>query len=619
MSARLDFVRLSFRAHVVLLLSAAFSLLAATYGLIILPELERSTLASALARLQARADSLAVEIDRELRGVNATIERIAALPSVASMQRPALDATLGVIEKAQKDFIDLAVLDVDGTVVARPSKPERVGENRSDQEYFRVSRARQETWIESAGVSTSGNLSISVGTPIRSADGAFVGVLRGSLGFVDRNRWMYRAIVEASVSEGLTIMLADENDVLIASSDTPIERSRGISGLSKSGDPIFARIARHGHGTFEITGEGADRVVATANVPTARWKVALSADKATLSMPANQVAKDLSRNLGILGLTSFVALLLIANHLTTPLAILTTALRRYGEDGRAAAVKEHGGRDVRAALAAFNAMIAEREVFNAQLLAAKERAESASLAKSHLLANVSHELRTPLTAILGFRDLLAQDRGATQEERAHWLAVIERHGNELLALINDLLDASALSARSFPLHVRACDIGAEIREAALGLEALAQKKGIALAIDIPHDGPRTFTTDPTRVRQIVVNVVGNAIKFTEQGSVTITVDFANDAPTLRKVVRMRIVDTGVGIDPQDVARIFRPFEQGDSSASRQRGGTGLGLSLARDLASLLGGNVTLVKTSPHGGTEFLVVIREMAINPREDG
>ncbi|MFM7799586.1 MAG: sensor histidine kinase, partial [Planctomycetota bacterium] len=212
----------------------------------------------------------------------------------------------------------------------------------------------------------------------------------------------------------------------------------------------------------------------------------------------------------------------------------------------------------------------------------REAAEAASAAKSNFLANISHEIRTPMTAILGFAELL-RDGNADPAERADWVETIRRNGDHLLAIINDLLDLSKIEAGRFDLELGAVSVPDVVRDVARLLSVRAMSKGIRLDHSVQDELARVpVRSDPVRIRQILLNLVGNAVKFTEQGGVDIAVS-AEAVGTRDIEIRVAVRDTGRGIDAALLPRLFEPFTQSDTSHTREHGGTGLGLSISQRL------------------------------------
>ena len=235
------------------------------------------------------------------------------------------------------------------------------------------------------------------------------------------------------------------------------------------------------------------------------------------------------------------------------------------------------------------------------------RAEAADRAKSEFLANMSHEIRTPMTAILGYADLLAEEGDAAQPtlDRAEVIETIRRNGRHLLALINDILDLSKIEAGRLDVEsVRFSPIQV-VEEVYSLLNVTAQTKGLCLRVEPCWPLPESMQGDPVRLRQILMNLVGNAIKFTKEGGVTLrwALERSVDEPRLR----FEIIDTGIGITREQMGRLFEPFSQADSSTTRRFGGTGLGLAISRRLARMMGGDVT-VASEPGKGSTFTVTI-----------
>ena len=252
------------------------------------------------------------------------------------------------------------------------------------------------------------------------------------------------------------------------------------------------------------------------------------------------------------------------------------------------------------------AMALENSQLYAEIREAKEQAEAANRAKSTFLANISHEIRTPLGAVLGFADML-QDQHLNATDRAAFTATIVRNARELSHLIDDLLDLSKVEAGKIDIErlpTRILDVLTDIKTS-LGLRAEA--KGIVLAINIAAEVPDQVLTDPTRLRQILLNLIGNALKFTAEGRVEVDVSYVPGVGDDAQVV-FRVKDTGPGIARESQSALFQPFTQADASTTRRYGGTGLGLVLSRLLARALGGDVALEQSVVGEGSTFVVTI-----------
>ena len=236
-----------------------------------------------------------------------------------------------------------------------------------------------------------------------------------------------------------------------------------------------------------------------------------------------------------------------------------------------------------------------------ELAEARDQAQAASRAKSAFLANMSHELRTPLTAVLGFADLMSRDPGIPGRAREN-VAIILRSGEHLLALINDILDLSRIEVGRIEVDRRDADILEIVRNVLDMMRERAAAKNLRLVLEPSADFPRVVNTDPDRFRQILVNLVGNAVKFTSIGQVTI--QLAAKPVADGHVLAIDVHDTGIGIAREDLERIFQPFEQ---VMTRMTEGSGLGLAVARQYVQMLGGQIS-VDSEPGKGTCFHVIL-----------
>ncbi len=264
---------------------------------------------------------------------------------------------------------------------------------------------------------------------------------------------------------------------------------------------------------------------------------------------------------------------------------------------------------------------------NAELARVSALADEANRAKTSFLANMSHEIRTPMTAILGYSDVLLEPNQSVSD-RFDALQVIRRNAKHLLQLINDILDISKIEAGKMTVELLPVELVSEVADVVSLMRSRAIEKGLEFKIEFVGPMPKTICTDALRLKQILINLLGNSLKFTERGELRLRVRSQRDGEHCRMI--FDVSDTGIGMTPSQCERLFRPFTQADESTTRRFGGSGLGLTISQRLAELLGGKITLESEKGKGstfrldidagslnGVEIITEISESMLMPRQ--
>jgi len=253
--------------------------------------------------------------------------------------------------------------------------------------------------------------------------------------------------------------------------------------------------------------------------------------------------------------------------------------------------------------------IADLKATQKALEGARVAADNANMAKSAFLANMSHEIRTPMNGVLGLTELVLHTD--LSEKQRQYITLANQSAKGLMVIIDDLLDVAKIEAGQMVIEHRPFSVRKCLEEALSPLLLTGQQKGLRLAWQVADTIPATLVGDAVRLRQVLINLVGNAVKFTNQGSVQVSVEPALDAPPTGVHLRFTVRDTGIGMSPEQLQRVFEPFVQADSSITRRYGGTGLGLAIVARLVKLMGGDIQV--TSQEGAGSCLSFTAQLAL------
>ncbi|MGW0811436.1 response regulator, partial [Nonomuraea sp. NPDC002799] len=505
-------------------------------------------------RVRITASVSRVVVEQQMGSLKQLVTAFAKRPdvreSVGDLGPITMRGHLGELQRMRDGVSGLILISVEGDVLG-VEPPSGLPQDISGTDWYRAVRDSRQAHVSQAYTPTMKGVSraVAVAAPIPSADDKrMIGILT----VVYSLDAIQKFAEEAAVAQGIRLLITDQAGVLVAD---PGRKLYALTSLRE--DPrVDAALANR---TWDGEFHGIDGTVLSASepIPSVGWTVTAEVSAAEALASAEQLRTN------VLTVAALLALLILIG---LGLQIHTTRGRRRAQ----------------ATLARYAA----------ELAAARDEAVSASSAKSEFLAKISHEIRTPINGVLGMNSLLMGTR--LDDEQRYYTTTAQESAGNVLRLLDDFLDMSKIEAGHLQVEEVPFDLPRLCDEVVAPFAPHAYEQGLWLTLRLDEDVPRQVTGDPARLRQILTNVVGNALKFTVQGGVDLHVSLdEGERGDERVVLRFSVADTGIGVGPGDRERVFGVFRQVDSPITRRTGGSGLGLAISRQLTELMGGQIGL--------------------------
>jgi signal transduction histidine kinase len=504
-------------------------------------------------------------------------------------------------------FDDLYIFDAKGVLLVDwPIKPGRRNLDMSSRDYIRQVQTTLKPTISQPilGKATQQPI-IVMAAPVLNKEGKLTAIVGGVLNLYKPN--LIGTLSERKIGETGYLYLVSKDRLIITHPD----KSRIMTEVAPPGaNPALDRALAGFEGTIEGTNSrGLVGLFSFKRLASTDWILASVIPSAEAFQPIETIEKRLATITILLMLVAAPLLWLFSLRLSRPLGQLAAAMRQRAstmQPGQPAEpVAETGSSEIRTLAAAFNEFLGARNEAELALAAAKESAEAANRAKSEFLANMSHELRTPMNGVLGMIELARMNR--LDDETRDYLSIAHASANSLLAILNDILDVSKIEAGKLHIEHMPFAFAPLVDEALRLMTPQIMDKHLSSACQLPPDLPEILVGDPLRIRQVLLNLIGNAVKFTHKGGITVSARIAERSPA-DILLAVDIADTGIGIPADRLDAIFHAFAQADSSTTRKFGGTGLGLTISSQLVDMMGGHLT-VRSKEGTGSTFSFTVR----------
>jgi two-component system, sensor histidine kinase and response regulator len=543
------------------------------------------------------AEMTAANIKNSLDEIVLLATELAKRPELTRPGTPECNRLLADFKQLHIGFVGAGYTDAEGilrcssTVANAPPQPAVL----TDTEWFQRLKAEKRAVVSKPYPGRVLNMwVVVVAAPVLDAEGN----LRGTVNLPLSLERLGSALGSIRLPEHAFISVLDDEGTIVTRS-TDVQKWVG-KNLKGTGLVDIAMRERNGVGRSK-SATGIDTAIGFAVVPEVEWHVIVGARAAQVLAPAYQQIL-ISSAIGVLLVFSVLFFALrFANTLIRPMRDLSdkTSALANGEDDTKVHVPATAPAEIADLALNFNAMVDARLAIEKNLITARNDAEQANRAKSEFLANMSHEIRTPMNAIIGLSDLALGTE--LPPKLRDYFAKIHSSAKALLAIINDILDYSKVEAGRLELDSVEFSLEEVLENVANLFIVRAEQKGLELLFHISHDVPQELIGDSLRLSQVMNNLVGNAVKFTEKGQVLIEVETVT-APPGQATLRFSVRDSGIGMTAEQTERLFNAFTQADGSITRKFGGTGLGLTISKRLVELMGGEIHVNSSLNEGST-----------------